>query len=57
MPTMSSLPRTSPTTCADAALNATKGVVNIVGGNRVGTNNAAQVRTASILIEVCSDVR
>ena len=57
IPTVSSLPTTSPTNCADAALNWAKGVVKMVGGRRLGTRRDAQVRTASIRIDLCSDVR
>ena len=57
MPTVNSLPNTSPTTCADAALKGAKGVLNIVDGRRLGTRRAAHVRTASIRMDLCSEVR
>ena len=57
IPTVSSLPTTSPTNCADAALNWAKGVVKMVEGRRLGTRRDAHVRTASIRIDLCSDVR
>lgn len=57
MPTVSNFPSTSPTTCADAALKGANGVVKMVEGRRLGTKRAAHVRTASMRMDMCSEVR
>ena len=57
MPTVSIFPSTSPTTCVEAAEKGMNGVVKIEGGRRDGTRREAQVRTASMRIALCSEVR
>ncbi len=57
IPTVSSFPRTSPTTWAEAALNGTKGVVKMAEGRRLGSSKAVHAFTASVLTDLWSELR
>lgn len=57
IPTVKSFLKTSDTTCEEAWLNCTKGVVNMVDGKRAGTSRAVHVLTASSRTFLCSEDR